>query len=85
MLLLKGLLGSRSLKPTVGLVLSKPKRLVALKGLVTTEGVILSRVSSPKDIVYEDLATDHVYCLLFEFNIVLGNRSHEEFRQDIAR
>jgi hypothetical protein len=53
--------------------------------LVTAKGVTLSRVSSPKDVVYKDFAMDHIDCLLFEFDIILGNGSHKEFRQDVAR
>jgi hypothetical protein len=43
------------------------------------EGIILSRVSSPKDIVYENFATDYVHCLLLEFDIILRDRSCKEF------
>jgi hypothetical protein len=84
-LLLKGLLGSRSLKPTIGLVLPESKGLIATEGLVASKRVALSRIPSSKNIVYEDFAADHINRFLFELNVVLRNRSCKEFRQDVAR
>jgi hypothetical protein len=84
-LLLKGLLGSRSLKPTIGLALPESKGLIATEGLIVSKGIALSCIPSSKNIVYKDFAADHVNRFLFEFNIVLRNRSHNEFRQDVAR